>query len=201
MTAVLLQGALLGLSAAMLPGPFQAYVLGESARRGWRRTLPIATAPLVSDGPVLLVVFLLVSRFSEAVLQSMRVAGGLFALYLALSAWRWLRRPESDDGRSYGGVLRGAMMNLLNPNPWLFWGLVGAPLVVAAWKQAPPNALLFMLAFYAVMITVTAVLIVVFGSAAGLGPRLRRVLVGLSVVALAGFGVVLVVGGMRRLLA
>lgn len=201
MTAALLQGVLLGLSAAMLPGPFQAYVLAEAARKGWRRALPVALAPLLSDGPVLLVVFVLVSRFPDTVLQAMRVAGGLFAGYLAVGALRWLGRGGRDTAARYGGVLEGAVMNLLNPNPWLFWGLVGAPLVVAAWQGSPVRAVGFMAAFYLAMIGVTAALIVVFGTAAALGPRLRRGLLALSALALAGFGAYQVVGGLRKLLA
>lgn len=200
MTAALVQGALLGLSAAMLPGPFQAYVLSEAARRGWRRTLPVATAPLLSDGPVLLVVFLAVSRLPDAVLEGMRVAGGLFMGYLAYGAVRWLRRAPGPREGGYGGVLRGAVMNLLNPNPWLFWGLVGAPIVVAAWQRAPVLALAFLAAFYLTLMAVTAALIVMFGEAAERGPRLRRLLLGAAVVALAGFGTVQVVTGLRRLL-
>ncbi len=201
MTAELVQGALLGLSAAMLPGPFQAFVLSEAARRGWRRTLPVATAPLLSDGPVLLVVFLAVSRLPDAALEGMRVAGGLFMGYLAYGAVRWLRRGPEARGAGYGGVLRGAVMNLLNPNPWLFWGLVGAPIVVAAWQRAPAQAVAFLVAFYLALMAVTAGLIVVFGEAADRGPRLRRALLGIAALALAGFGVLQVVTGLRRLLA
>ncbi|MEJ2291809.1 MAG: LysE family transporter [Deinococcales bacterium] len=201
MTAALVQGAALGLSAAMLPGPFQAYVVSESARRGWQRTLPVALAPLLSDGPVLVLVFLVVSRLPDTALEGLRLAGGLFIAYLAYGALRSLLAGASPQRSGYGGVLKGAVMNLLNPNPWLFWGLVGAPIVVAAWQAAPPHALGFMVAFYAVMVGVTGVLIVVFGSAAALGPRLRQGLLGLSVVALAAFAAVQLVVGVSRLLA
>lgn len=195
MTALLLQGAVLGLSAAMLPGPFQAFAVSEAARRGWRRTLPLALAPLLSDGPVLLVVFFALSRVPDGALQAMRVAGGLFVTYLAYRALRsLLRGPEADRG-SFGSVWRGAVMNLLNPNPWLFWGLVGAPITLAAWRAAPPHALGFVGAFYVVMLAVTGVIIVVVGSAAGIAGRLREALLALSAFALAGFGVAQVVAG------
>jgi len=191
----------LGLSAAMLPGPFQAYLVSESARRGWRRTLPIALAPLLSDGPVLVLVFLVVSRFPDAMLQGLRVVGGVFIGYLAYGALRSLTGGALQGGAAYGGILKGAVMNLLNPNPWLFWGLVGAPIVVAAWHAAPPHAVAFMIAFYAVMVMATGALIVLFGSTAGLGPRLRRALLALSVAALVGFAIYQIVVGVGSLLA
>lgn len=200
MTALLLQGAALGLSAAMLPGPFRAFIVSEAARRGWRRTLPVALAPLLSDGPVLVLVFLLVSRFPDPLLQLLRVAGGVFVGYLAYGAVRALvRGPPADEG--YGGVLKGAVLNLLNPNPWLFWGLVGAPIVVGAWQAAPQHAIGFMAAFYGVMVAATGAMIVLFGSAAGWGRSFRRVLMVVSVVALAAFALIQVAVGLARLLA
>lgn len=200
MTALLLQGAVLGLSAAMLPGPFQAFLVSESVRRGWRRTLPVALAPLLSDGPVLVLVFLVVGRFPPALLDGLRVAGGLFVAYLAYGALRALIAGTFAGGPAYGGVVKGAVTNLLNPNPWLFWGLVGAPIAIAAWHAAPPHALGFMIAFYGVMVSATGALIVVFGSAARLGEGLRRVLMGASVVALAGFALYQIAVGLVRLL-
>lgn len=200
MTALLLQGAVLGLSAAMLPGPFQAFLVSESVRRGWRRTLPVALAPLLSDGPVLVLVFLVVGRFPPALLDGLRVAGGVFVAFLAYGALRALIAGTFAGGAAYGGVVKGAVTNLLNPNPWLFWGLVGAPIAIAAWHAAPPHALGFMIAFYGVMVSATGALIVVFGSAARLGEGLRRVLMGASVVALVGFALYQIAVGLVRLL-
>ncbi len=199
MTALFLQGAVLGLSAAMLPGPFQAFLLSESARRGWRRTLPVAFAPLLSDGPVLLLVFVVVGRFPPSLLEVLRVAGGAFVAYLAYGALRAVRTGAVGDGAAYGGVVKGAVTNLLNPNPWLFWGLVGAPIVLEAWRAGPPRALGFLFAFYLVMVSASGALIVVFGSAARLGPGLRRVLMAVSAAALVGFAAYEIAVGLERL--
>lgn len=200
MTGLLLQGAALGLSAAMLPGPFQAYVVSEAAQRGWRRTLPVALAPLLSDGPVLVVAFLVLGRVPDGLLQGIRTAGGVFVALLAYRATRALLTGVEPRGGGYGGVWRGAVTNLLNPNPWLFWGLVGAPLVLAAWRAAPPHALGFLGAFYAVMLAATAAVIVAVGAAAGLAGGLRRALLGVSALALAALGVAQVVLGSLALL-
>ncbi|HDZ24803.1 MAG TPA: lysine transporter LysE, partial [Desulfobacteraceae bacterium] len=56
-----LQGATLALAATLIPGPFQAFLVSYALRNGWKRTLPAAFAPLISDGPVIfLVLFVLV---------------------------------------------------------------------------------------------------------------------------------------------
>jgi len=202
LTSLLVQGAVIGLSAAMLPGPFQAFLVAEASRRGWRRTLPLALAPLLSDGPILAVGILALSRVPGMALDALRVAGGAFVLVLAWEAFRALRRGELDDGaRRYGGVLRGAVMNLLNPNPWLFWGLVGAPLVLAAWRDRPADAALFLMGFYLTLVAGGMGLVVAFGLAARLGRQLRRALLWTSVLALSAFGVLQVVTGLGRLLA
>ncbi len=77
----LIQGVAFGLAAAAQPGPFQAYLLSQTLRNGWRATLPAALAPLISDGPIILITFLLLSRM-PAWLQR--------GLYLV----RHLRKPD-----------------------------------------------------------------------------------------------------------
>ena len=48
------QGAALAMSATIMPGPFQAFLLSKALQNGWKRTLPAAFAPLVTDGPMLI---------------------------------------------------------------------------------------------------------------------------------------------------
>ena len=40
------QGILLGLAAAFSPGPLQAFYMSQTMIAGWRRTIPIALAPM-----------------------------------------------------------------------------------------------------------------------------------------------------------
>lgn len=197
----LAQGLLLGLSAAVQPGPFQAYLLAEASRHGWRRTLPVALAPLVSDGPILALVFFVLSRTPAVFLTGLRLAGGLFVLVLAWEALQSLRAPaDLAGGQSvYAGVLRGALTNFLSPGPWLFWGLVGAPLFLDAWREARPSGGGFLLGFYLAMIVTSAVLIALFGLAGLSGPRVRRALTALSGVGLTALGVYQLVVGVGEL--
>ena len=82
----LLQGLGLGLTAAAQPGPFQAYIISESLSRGWRRALPAALAPLLSDGPIILIAILLLTRLPAGWERILNLLGGLFVLYLAWGA-------------------------------------------------------------------------------------------------------------------
>jgi threonine/homoserine/homoserine lactone efflux protein len=187
-------GGSLGFAAAVQPGPLQAYLLSRVAAIGWRRTLPAALAPLVSDGPIALLALLVLGRLSLDVQNGLRMAGGLLLLYLAAGAFRrWRRRvPPSEErgGKVPRTLLEAALVNVLNPNPYLGWVLVLGPAVVTAWREAPSAGVAVVVAFYAAMVGISAVLIVSFGGARMLGPGFQRALLLVSVLVLAGLGVV-----------
>ena len=62
-------------------------------------------------------------------------------------------------------------MNLLNPNPWLAWGLVLGPACLAAWRGSPLHAAALVGSFYGLLCLLLAALV---GSAALAGRRLAR---------------------------
>jgi threonine/homoserine/homoserine lactone efflux protein len=203
MFAYLTQGALLGIFAGSQPGPLQAFFLAESIKRGWRGALPAAAAPLLSDGPIILTVLFLLSRLPDAFLVVLRLGGGAFILYLAVQAFRAVLHgftPLADTETANGGsILRAALLNLLNPNPWLFWGTIGGPTLAEAWAARPSLAVAYIAGFFVVFITLNMVLIVVFGTAGRADERLQRGLMALSGVALLGFGVYQIVSGIGLL--
>lgn len=191
MITYLLQGLSLGLSAAASPGPFQAFIIGQSLKNGWRRTLPAAFAPLISDGPIIALTVLLLTQMPPGVLRGIQIAGALYVLYLGwrtFQAYRNFRPVEAAD--SAGRTLWQAVAaNFLSPGPYIFWSLLAGPILVRGWQQSPGRALAFLLGFYACMIGALILLIVLFGAARQLGPRVNRALIGLSALALMGFGV------------
>ena len=58
MLGYIAQGLGYGFAAAVQPGPFQTYVLSQALNRGWRRALPMALAPLLSDAPIITLMLL-----------------------------------------------------------------------------------------------------------------------------------------------
>ena len=58
----LTQGIVFGLYAALLPGPFQAFMLSKSLQNGWRHALPLALVPLLTDLPVMLLMLGLLAQ-------------------------------------------------------------------------------------------------------------------------------------------
>ena len=186
-------GGSLAFAAAVQPGPLQAYLFSRVASIGWRRTLPAAFAPLLSDGPIAVLALFVLGQLSPALQIVLRLAGGLLLLYFAWGAIRQWRQGRPNSTKQHGKVPRtlfeASLVNLLNPNPYLGWALILGPVVLAAWREAPSSGIAVVSAFYATMVTMLAVLIFSFGSARHLGSKFQRTLLGLSGLVLAGLGV------------
>lgn len=202
MGAYLLQGLILGASAAATPGPFQAYLLSQSLKIGWKKTLPASLAPLFSDGPILALLLLILSQLPRNFLRVIQICGGIFLLYLAWEAYQAYRlffeknQPSPDPNIGQQSFAKATLVNALSPGPYLFWSLVGVPLLLDSWRQMPALGLSFLAGFYSAIVGTNAVLVILFGTARNLGPRLNRILLGFSALALFGLGLYQTVRGL-----
>ncbi len=189
--ALFLQGLGLGFSAAAQPGPFQAYLLAQSARNGPRRTLPMVLVPLVSDPPIIAAVLAVLAHVPAGFVRALQVAGGGLLLWLAAGALRAARgpAPSAAEPEPPRGFWRAVLVNFTNPNAWMFWSLVGGPILSGAWRSAAHGALAFLAGFYALLLGGNAAFILLAGGIGRLGPSFSRTLGLLSGVALLGLGV------------
>jgi threonine/homoserine/homoserine lactone efflux protein len=193
MNEYIIFGATFAFAAAVQPGPLLAFLVSQTLRLGWRHTLPAAFSPIISDVPIVIVVLFALSRLPDWFGRVLQIAGGLLLLYLAFGAFRRWRRYREDDAEVKKesvpkGVLQAALVNILNPGPYLGWGLIMGPLTLKGWREAPVNAFALVITFYSTMILCLMGIIVLFGVARNLGPKVVRILIALSVVGLAGFG-------------
>jgi threonine/homoserine/homoserine lactone efflux protein len=192
MPSYLLLGATYAFAAAVQPGPFQTYLISSTLIHGWRRTVPAVLAPVLSDIPIVSVVLLVLTHVPPVVVSLLRLIGGVFLLYLAAGAIEAFRRyqapPIGRSAQTTRTVLKAAVVNLLNPNPYLSWSLVLGPLLLEAWRTAPAYGIGLLASFYATMMVSTALILIPFAGARALGPRVGRTMVGLSALALAAFG-------------
>lgn len=191
MIASLIQGIGLGFAGAVQPGPFQAFSIGQTLKNGWRRSIWISLAPLISDGPIILLVLLVLSRVPPSLQQALHLASGLFLLWLAWGAFKSWReaREQRDVRQDHGGttMVKAVLMNFISPGPYIYWSLVAGPLFLEAWRSAPSRGIGFLLGFYGTLVGTFALIILIFGKARDLGPKVTRVLLGASAAALAGF--------------
>ena len=193
MSAYLLAGLTYGFASAVQPGPLTAYLISQALTGGWRRALPGALAPLISDGPIAILALLLLSTMPAGLIHWMRLLGGAFLLHLAAGAWRNWRRYAAALATATRsgdlGLLKAATVNLLNPNVYLGWSLVLGPLLLRGWRESPANGVAVVASFYSTMVACLAGIVLLFHAARRVGPAVNRALIGLSAIALAGFGV------------
>lgn len=193
MIAYVVQGISLGLSGAASPGPFQAFLIGQTLKLGWRRMLPAVLAPLITDGPIILLMMLALTRLPEGFLRLLQIIGGVYVLYLAwksLQTYRDFRHALVDpDHAGQQSFWQAVAMNFLSPGPYIYWSLIAGPVLLHGWQEAPMLGLSFLLGFYFAMLGCLVLLVVLFGVARQLGPKVNRVLIGVSGLAMLGFGV------------
>ncbi len=194
----LLQGAALGLSASATPGPLQAFLISRAVQHGWRRTLPATLAPVLSDGPIVALVLLVLTQLTPELIRFLRVAGGLYVLFLAWRTWLAFRHNRADqpaEPATDRTLLQAMGINLLNPNPYIFWSLAAGPIVLQGWAISPVLALGFVAGFYGIFLLGSVLLVLLFSSARALGPRVVRGMLALASMALLAFGLYQVAAG------
>ncbi len=174
----LTQGFAMGLYAALQPGPFQTYILSETLRRGWRKSLPMAFAPLVSDLPPVLLTLLVLSRMPQGVLDGLRIAGGLLMLTLARGAFRSFTTQTEEtvavEASPAKSLFSAAAINILSPSVYLFWTTIGAPIVLDGWQISPLHGLSFIIGMYSVFIPSLVALIILFGQTGRLPAKAQK---------------------------
>ena len=173
------------------PGPFQAYLFSQSITNGWRKTIPLVFAPLISDLPIIILVLFILTIVPPAVLGILQCFGGIFLLYLAFKAYKSLRSLNTNDKTDtsgYGNLFKAVLVNLFNPNPYLGWSLVMGPMLIKGWSESPKNGIALITGFYSSMIIYSAVMVILFSVAGNLGPQVNRISLFFSVIAFLLFG-------------
>lgn len=191
MFGYLMLGAAYAFAAAVQPGPLQAYLISQSLAHGWRRTVLASFAPVLSDGPIIAVILFILVQMPDWLAPVLQCAGGIFLLYLAFGAWKtWRLYDDQKQAAPPSGqqtLFKAVVINLLNPNPYLGWSLVMGPLLLKGWREAPLHGIALLLGFYGTIVLSSIGIVALFSSARSLGPRINRILIGISAAALAGF--------------
>ncbi|GIS29340.1 MAG: hypothetical protein Ct9H90mP1_0680 [Methanobacteriota archaeon] len=129
-----LAGKALGLFEGVRPGPLLTMVIRETltggvVRRcegrissnihGWSLNRDQRTAVRMG-------------RRSTSLMFTISMLGAFFLLWFGIDCFR-IEPPDSDIGQQEvtGSFSRGVITNLLNPNVYVFWFLIGGPL----WHQ------------------------------------------------------------------
>ena len=188
-----LQGMALAFPNIPLPSPFKLFLISQALQKGWRKTLPVCFAPWLTDGFIVALALFMLSQIPPWFVSVLRLAGGLFILFLAWKAILRLRqggvRWEVSKEAAQRSFWQAVGINILNPNPYILWGVVAGPIVLQAWReQSPAVGLSFVVGFYLMFVLGLVGLTILFGTVGQMSERLNRALSVLAAVALLLFG-------------
>jgi len=204
MQSLILRGISLGFSAGVLPGPLQAYIISAALTMGWRRSIVIIFSPLITDIPIATAIVFILGQLPEGVISWIRIAGGLFLLWLAYGALKQYRAglhigAPASSASTQGALLRGMAMNFLSPGPYLFWSTVTGPLLLEGLRQSLWHGVAFLLAFYGTFLGLLALTVFLFDRLRQLDERVTRGLVLLTILILVVFSAQLMLQGLNIL--
>ncbi len=138
-------------------------------------------------------VLLVLTRVPDSFLRVLQIGGALFLLYLAWDSYRAFRNYRQvetlADIKGFQTLLKATALNLLAPGPWLFWSLINGPNLLDAWAVSPWWGVGYLAGFYGVFILTNLVLIGLFATLRKTGENVRKALLLVSAIALAGFAV------------
>ena len=136
----------------------------------------------------------------------LQLAGGLFLLYLsyeAFSAYRNFQKGtdiETLDEEGLGKrMLKATIMNAMSPGPYIFWSIIAGPIFLEGFRQSLLMGLNFLIGFYGTLIGGNIFFISLFASTRRFGDGLNRLLIGISALALFGFGILQLGRGLSSL--
>lgn len=196
-----LTGLVLGVSGGLSPGPLTALVLSQTLRHGLREGLKVACAPVLTDGPLLILSALAVGALSglDTLLGLIALVGSGFLLLLAKESWS-AELPTAAESSNPRSVRTAVMTNLVNPHPYVFWVSIGGPLAHEAATTSTLAITGFLAGFFGGLTGSKAALA---GALASVRHKVdgRRYTLAMRLLALAllGFAAAFAVEGLRRL--
>jgi len=145
-----LAGATLGVVEGVKPGPLLTMVFRETLSGGFKAGLWTAAAPIFTDGPLIIVSLLAAGWLATNPLALLIIsaAGAIFLAKMGVDCFS-IEPPNPTDGQidTSGSFKRGILTNLLNPNVYVFWFLIGGPLMALYVEVEPLAPIAYALTF------------------------------------------------------
>jgi len=190
----LIMGAIIGIVSGIAPGPFTTLVAVTSLEKGLSAAFRLAFIPLITEGPALVVAVVFLTQVPREVLQSVGMIGAVVILYLGYRVFRHAdeSRPSDDQASDIAGDFWSITFAvLLSPSPWVFWILLGGPLLLSQYQNGWLSACLFLAAFFICLIG--SQMMIAWGASTGrrLSRHLRQRLIRLAGIGLGIAAVVL----------
>jgi len=158
-------GMALGTTAGFSPGPLLALLISQTIKHGPKEGVKVAFAPMITDFPILLVSTYLLIRLSDTqwILGVLSILGGVFLVHLAYTMMKTRGVEGTVDKEVPYSFLKGAIVNALNPHPYLFWITVGAPTIIKGLAGGLIAPVVFVGSFFGCLVGSKVLLAVVVG--------------------------------------
>ena len=184
-------GIALGLFEGIRPGPLLTMVIRETLTGGWYAGARAASAPIFTDGPLIIVSIFLSGWIAEqpSILFVISLLGAGFLVWFGIDCFR-IEAPDPDTAQEAvtGSFRRGVITNLLNPNVYVFWFLIGGPLMASAADEEPLAPVAYALSFLVTIIIVKMVIALIFDRTRGsMSPRAYKIALGICGLGMIGF--------------
>ena len=127
MEEYVLSAFVFGLTAGFKPGPLGIVVIQQTLTYGLKYGIRASLAPIITDGPIIFAALAILTQFKDIALfvSALNFVGGFYLLWLSLKI---LRLKDINVSTSLGtptSLTTAIKVNLLSPNPYLFWFTVG----------------------------------------------------------------------------
>ena len=186
-------GVALGVIEGIKPGPLLTMVIRETLSGGLRAGVWTAAAPIFTDGPLIIVSLLAASWISTrpSLLIVISILGAAYLLKMGLECFS-IEPPSSDlaEVDVSDSFKRGVLTNLLNPNVYIFWFLIGGPLMASVADEEPLAPVAYAVTFLVSIIIVKSIIALVFDRTRGnLSRRSYSIMLSLCGVAMIFFAI------------
>ncbi|MGI6458425.1 MAG: LysE family translocator [bacterium] len=162
---IIISAVFLGVTSAVSPGPLLMLIIAETMKYGIRAGIKVCFAPLITDGPVILISFLIFSRLTQLnlLLGIISILGALYLVYIGYESVSFQGAEVQIPETASRSLRKGIFTNILSPSPYMFWLSIGTPIILGAWQRDALLALLFVIIFFALLVGIKIILTVLIG--------------------------------------
>ena len=127
MSEYVLSALVFGLTAGFKPGPLGIVVIQQTLTYGLKHGIRASLAPIITDGPIIFAALAVLTQFKDITLfiGILSFLGGLYLLWLSLKLLKLKEINVSRSLRTSTSLATAIKVNLLSPNPYVFWFTVG----------------------------------------------------------------------------
>ena len=184
-----LAGITLGVVEGVKPGPLLTTVIKETLTSGFRGGIRAASAPIFTDGPLIIFSIFMAGWIATQplVFCGISILGAIFLTRMGIECfYPEIPDIDSSDVDLSRSFKRGILTNLLNPNAYIFWLLVGGPLMATAADTEPLAPFAYAISFI-LSIVIVKIALAYFFSKAQVNLSSDRYLLALKICGLAMF--------------